>query len=411
MINIDKIKNITNFQELTQKDNSYLTFIKTKIASHITPKLAQYMLDFSLAPNISQQIFETIKTQHFHNLSSCNTPTMHLIIGQTGAGKSLLSQTLLQNNPNTIHLDTDLYKHYNPLSPHILQYAPTYYGHLTAIDSYLHRDQLFNYALTHKYNILLEIAPSSTHPFCNLDFNKILSQNYQIHLHILAVSLPNSLLSIHERYERQILQISAFPKLTDLQRAIQSHSTMPQFIKYLQTLPIKQSTLYSRYQNPTPSEYNIHNNISQKTNTSNTQAILNNKLQFSKQYPTKEAQANTNNKQQISKEYPTKKTQANTNNKLQISKDKAFYNNSTTSNYLIQNQQFVATKISSKNLLNEYYKLQNTDLIQTAPTYIDRIKTIQQQMSNRHAPLAQINQLNQIIEIIKSTPLPLVDQH
>lgn len=255
MQNIDKIKQIHYFKCVTNKDNQYIEFLKTKIAPHITPNLAQNMLDFCLSPKIHSNILSQIKQQHLSPLTTNTTPTIHIILGQPGAGKSTLANHLLKIYTNTLLIDQDIYKPFHPLSSQILQYSPSYYGHLTGIDSHLFTQNILDTAIKNKYNILIQLAPTQKPFLDEINLNALLQNNYKINLHILAVSLPNILLSIHERYEDQLQNHYPTPKLTDLNRAINSHHSLQNWLNNLPFHNIHQTTIYVRnysqnHQNP-----------------------------------------------------------------------------------------------------------------------------------------------------------------
>ena len=304
------------------------------------------MLDFCLSPISHHNTLEAIKSCYLSHLTPSTIPTIHIILGQTGSGKSTLAQQLLKILTNTLIIDRDIYKNFNPLSKLILQHTPTYYGHLTGIDSYLHRQAMLSTAIARKYNILIQLAPSQNNLLNNLDLKKLQDNNYKIHLHILAVSLPNILLSIHERYENQLMQNHPTPKLTDLNRALDSHNSLLNCLPNLQTLNPQNMTFYTR-------NYS-QNNIYPPLPTNNTTTL-------------------------------PKKLQNFTPHTI------------PTNNF----------PISSSTLINFLLKLQNYDLTHSSPQYNQRITTILKLLSNRHAPPSQIHQFHQILDLIASTPIPL----
>lgn len=233
MKNLNKIKNTKNFKELTLKSPEYLDFLKTRIAPHITQDLASEMLAFSLSQKHLLKIAETIKKDCFLGKIPTKTPEINIILGQTGAGKSYISKSILNNTPNTIFIDTDSYKKYNPFKDLILKHCPTHFGTLTGLDSYLIRDIIYQKALEQKYNILIEVTPSSKEKLFNIDIAKLQNLGYKINAHFIARANINSLLSIHERYEQQLLTHHPTPKLTDLNRALDSCLAIEQILKEL----------------------------------------------------------------------------------------------------------------------------------------------------------------------------------
>ena len=226
-----KYKNLHNFRrslcfkKYTDKDVQYIDFLKTRIAHNVPSDMGEMMLDFALSKDYHAKVLKDIEEDCFLGKEPSLDPVVHLVVSQTGGGKTFLSDSILKENKNIIFVESDSFKSYNPLAKHILEFCPTYYGFLTGLDAYLHRDEIYEKALIGKYNILTEIAPSSKDNFFNVDFDKLLQCGYKIKLHFLAVSLNNSLLSIHERYERQ-LNSGKVSKLTDLSRALDSYKAM-----------------------------------------------------------------------------------------------------------------------------------------------------------------------------------------
>lgn len=254
MNQLEKLKNNEQVKKLTKKSEKYKTFLKSKVAPHITKKLGEYMVEFCLSPKAFDATLDEIEKNTFDNLHPHSTPTVYIVIGQPGAGKSIVSRTILKQNPNTFHIDSDNYKKYNPLTPLIAQFAPTHLGHLTGIDSYSHQTILFDKAIENRYNILIEVAPSTSDYFFNINLEELEKQNYKIVFHFLAVSLPNSLVSIHERFERQLKNKELLAKLTDLKRATDSYNAMPLVLEFALNLD-KKIHIWKRLNNSNEKKY------------------------------------------------------------------------------------------------------------------------------------------------------------
>lgn len=245
MEDFEIIKKTQIFKNVTKKDISYINFLKQKIGDHINKDIAKEMLNFALSKNDSQKICQKIKDDCFANKTPSKNPIINIVISQTGAGKTSVSKLILNSIPNTIFIDTDIYKKYNPLTNLILKYCPTYFGHLTGLDCYLHRDYIYDYAVKNKYNILIEVTPSTKDKLFNIDFNLLQQNGYKIILNVLAVSKTNSLLSVHERYEKQ-LHNSLIPKLTDLNRALDSFDAVEQILTDIKSTENININIYKR---------------------------------------------------------------------------------------------------------------------------------------------------------------------
>ena len=75
-------------------------------------------------------------------------------------------------------IDANIYKKYNPLSKIIIKHCPRYLEFLTDIDCYLHRDFIFEKAITFGYNIVMEITPSTKEGLYNIDFENLYKRGY-----------------------------------------------------------------------------------------------------------------------------------------------------------------------------------------------------------------------------------------
>lgn len=208
------------------KSPEYIEFLKTRISPNVKTEVAEMMLEYALTPEEHQKSLNLIRHYCFDNKYSVQNPKIFLVISQTGGGKSGLTVRILKNNPNTVIIDSDAFKAFNPRKDEITKKYPTLYGFLTGLDAYLHRDEIYNQAIKNGYNILIEIAPSTKEKLFNIDFEELSRHGYTVDANILAVSRINSLISVHERFEGQIEAGMDAPKLTDLKRANDSYDAV-----------------------------------------------------------------------------------------------------------------------------------------------------------------------------------------
>ena len=220
------------------KSPEYIEFLKTRISPNVKPEVAQLMIDYALSPEEHEKVLHRIEDYCFVGKYPVITPKIYLVISQTGAGKSSLTSHLMKiNHQNTVVIDSDAFKAFNPKRHTICAKYPTLYGYLTGIDAYLHRDEIYAKALAEGYNVLIEVAPSTKEKLFNIDFEELARYGYQIDANILAVSKINSLLSIHERFEGQIEARMSSPKLTDFKRANDSYDSLGMVLEDLLETP------------------------------------------------------------------------------------------------------------------------------------------------------------------------------
>ena len=207
------------------KSPEYIEFLRSKI-SGMKPEIEELMIEYALTPEEHQIALEKTRHYCFGGKTPVENPTMFVVVSQTGGGKSSLTARILKENPNTVMIDSDAFKAFNPRKDEIIRKYPTLYGYLTRIDGYMHRDEIYEEAVAKGYNILMEIAPSTKDKLFCVDIEDLHKKGYRVEEDILAVSEINSLISVHERYEGQIEAEMDSPKLTELKRARDSYNSV-----------------------------------------------------------------------------------------------------------------------------------------------------------------------------------------
>ena len=221
-------------------------FVPPKIHSAVDAETREMMLNHLLSDEDYLLTYFSILADSFRNKTKTNNPKLYLVIGQTGSGKSNLTARVLEENPNCIVLDSDKYKSYRPDSERIAIENPTLYGFLTGIDSYEHRDNVYNYAINNGFNMIVEKAPDINKGLINVDIESAINNGYEIIVLVLAVSKLNSALSIHERYEGQIEAKLLTPKLTNIERHNQSFEGLNKIVQQFQADKRIKISVYKR---------------------------------------------------------------------------------------------------------------------------------------------------------------------
>lgn len=215
---IDIIRGMPLFNKVTKKDSEYESFLRSRVAPHVPDDLAEDMVAFSMGSEVFSCVLKDVRAEYFNKIIPSERPELHLVISQSGGGKSTLKREIMDEN--LIALNSDDFKRYHPLLVLLKEHAPSYLGPLTGLDSYLLRDKIFEEAVLRKIGILTEITPSKSTPL-GVDVQAMEKKGYAVSAHVLAVSAENSLLGIHERYEKGLTG-DVTPKLTDLPRALES---------------------------------------------------------------------------------------------------------------------------------------------------------------------------------------------
>lgn len=210
-------------------------YVPPKIHSKLDDRTRNMMIEYLLNDEDYLLTFYSIFANSFYKKTKSNKPKLYLVVGQTGSGKSNLTAKILNADSNCIVIDSDKYKSFRPDAEMIATEHPNLYGVLTGIDSYEHRDNVYEYAINNCYNMIVEKAPDMRNGLINVDIEEAIKKGYEIIILVLAVSKLNSALSIHERYEGQIEAKLATPKLTRLDRHLQSFDGLNRTVKNLQS--------------------------------------------------------------------------------------------------------------------------------------------------------------------------------
>ena len=219
---------------LTKKDSDYIQFLKNRIFDDVPKNIASKMIKYALSKEQHNIILKKLENDILNNAKSQTLPKLHLIVSQTGGGKMVLKEYVKCIDKDAICINSDEYKKENSLSDFLLSNEPNLYGYLRALDSCLHRDELFEKAVNSKYDIILDIAPSIKYGLFNVDIKKLKELGYVIHYHILAVDIKQSLVSVFERYENQIEGKSENIKVPNVERLLDSFNAVEKLVHELE---------------------------------------------------------------------------------------------------------------------------------------------------------------------------------
>lgn len=213
----------------------YATRVKEmQVSVGIKEDVKQLMQEHLLSDEEYLKTFYYVMAITFFNKKPVENPEIAIVAAQTGSGKSNLTAKLLRKDENYIFVDSDKYKHFRYDAQDIAKEYPVIYPHLTGPDGYDHATDIYEYAINNKYNIIKESAPSAKKGLVELNKDELKEKNYKVSIHVLAVGELNSLLSVHERYELQIIHGLKTAKLTGIPRHDESYNALIQNVKDLE---------------------------------------------------------------------------------------------------------------------------------------------------------------------------------
>lgn len=218
-----------------------------RIYKNLPENLQKLMRENLLTEEEHEKVLQDIKDASYFKKSKIEPPEKPkyvIVLGQTGAGKSHLTEYITKQNPNIVIIDSDKYKGYREDSDDIQREHLVEYAYLTAPDAYWHRDQMIYDAMENRYNILMECATTEKDGMF-IDTEKIMQMGYDVEIVALGVSDINSLISIHERYEDQIKNGYVAAKLTSIARHDDSYTSLIKCIRNLDEKRVKVS-IYER---------------------------------------------------------------------------------------------------------------------------------------------------------------------
>lgn len=194
--------------------------------------LRQAMLDNRLSDKDYLRTFFEIIVTTFGNKKPIDTdqgkakPKAHILIAQTGAGKTKLRELILGEYKDTAIINPDEYKGLRPDATELRKKDPVNFGALTGIDGYDHARNIFDFAMDNNYNFLVEVAPSSTQGIVGVDLKALEDNGYDIDFHALSVGDLVSGVAIHKRYSEDLKNKKPGAKLTDANRHNESYSSL-----------------------------------------------------------------------------------------------------------------------------------------------------------------------------------------
>ena len=238
-------KNCLN--NLPNKPQKLLKYVKRRISPFISPYISHSlklkMYNYRMTDEEYLLSFYNAISSNFSKLTRVEKPVLSIILSQTGAGKTELAKLILNKRKNSVIINTDNYKKFNPKLEQIFKKEPFHIAELTAIDSYDLTNNIKEFAFKNKYNIICEFAPSKN-GIIEINKKAFINQGYKIEYHILAVGDLVSSLSIHSRYEKHIMGIEKEKiKLTNINRHDESYKEL---LKVIQTLPVDKTYIYRR---------------------------------------------------------------------------------------------------------------------------------------------------------------------
>ena len=161
--------------------------------------------EYKLSDEKHNEVLAEIRDFIFENKTSASHPQVYILGGQPGAGKSILTENILQNtdDDNIISINGDEFRLWHPKAQEIFKTHGKMFAEYTDADVRTWTSAVFDEAIQNHYNMIFE-GTMRTKQICNTIKEKLLPAGYQINIVVMAVPEVKSRISIYSRYQEQI---------------------------------------------------------------------------------------------------------------------------------------------------------------------------------------------------------------
>ena len=183
---------------------------------------------YKLSEEEHNKIYKEIEKEVFVNSTPQDEPIAIIVGGQPGCGKGgVIAYTKNQVEANgkcIILITTDEYKPYHPNAIEIARNYPTEYVEIVEQDAGPWTGSIMKKAIDDKHNFIFEGTLKNDRI---LDRIKELNQNgFNVTVRALAVPRLESLLTVHERYEKQ-MEVLTYGRLISIEHHNKAYDGIP----------------------------------------------------------------------------------------------------------------------------------------------------------------------------------------
>ena len=164
--------------------------------------------DYHLSDDENAQIFyDQIVPDLLEDIPSQHTPTLSVVVGQHGAGKTYLTDTLikpeLHERGEYIDIDTDVYKRYHPAYEELMAKDDKTMAIHTGLDGQRWMLRAYMYAREHRKNTLTQETVQNP-PFLADMIKTYREDEFRVEVSAMAVSEAVSRQGVIKRYHDQV---------------------------------------------------------------------------------------------------------------------------------------------------------------------------------------------------------------
>lgn len=194
---------------------------------NLTPEQIQMIMQhYKLSEQEHNEILDTVKRITFMEAEPTDNPIAIIIGGQAAAGKSSIisySRKLFRDG-NVAVINSDTIKGFYPNIEEVAHKHPTLFTKITDQESNTWTSDTFDTAIEGRYNLIFEGTMKNTRILSTIE--RLKEKGFTVIVRGMAVSKPQSLLSLHERYKREI-KYKGWGRLVEINHHDQTYEGMP----------------------------------------------------------------------------------------------------------------------------------------------------------------------------------------
>lgn len=202
---------------------------------------------YKLSEEEHNKIYKTIEKEVFRNSTPDSEPIAIIVGGQPGCGKggviSYTKNEVEQKGKCIILITTDEYKPYHPNAIEIARKYPTEYVEIVEQDAGPWTGSIMKKAIDDRHNFIFEGTLKNDRI---LDRIKELKQNgFNVIVRALAVPRLESLLTVHERYQKQ-MEVLTYGRLISIEHHNKAYDGIPAVVDKIEKSGLCTIEIYLR---------------------------------------------------------------------------------------------------------------------------------------------------------------------
>lgn len=202
---------------------------------------------YKLSEEEHNEIYKKIEKEVFRNSTPDDQPIAVIVGGQPGCGKGgVISYTKNEAKANgkcIILITTDEYKPYHPNAIEIARKYPTEYVEIVEQDAGPWTGSIMKKAIDDRHNFIFEGTLKNDRI---LDRIKELKQNgFSVIVRALAVPQLESLLTVHERYQKQ-MEVLTYGRLISIDHHNKAYAGIPAVVDKIEKSGLCTVKIYTR---------------------------------------------------------------------------------------------------------------------------------------------------------------------